>query len=145
MLIAESPTATAVRAPLLHRRRAPLRLLFFGFLSWLPVFATATAAQTWRASDFPLFQALVVITMAAATVLFASAYLREAGPATLRHGIASGLTWMATHLALGMLAFVGGPLEMPMTHFRTLAICTAIIPVITVGLAHQASRRILSP
>jgi hypothetical protein len=137
-----APMLTVIRDPVhvLRRRRAPLRLVFFGFLSWVPVFAAATAVQMWRDSDFPLFLAVTVVTTAASTALFASAYFRETEPATIRHGVTPGLTWMALHSLLGLLAFVGGPLQMPMLRFRALALCAAIIPVITVALTYQVSR-----
>jgi hypothetical protein len=118
-----------------------LRLVFYGFLSWLPVFAVATAAQMWRDSDFGLFQAVVVIAMTAVTVSLAPAILGELKPLTLKDGLVCGLTWMIVHALLGLLAFVGGPLEMPMAHFRSLALCMLVIPLLTVGLAYEGSRR----
>lgn len=127
--------------PPVLRGREGVRLVSFGILSWLPVFAVGTALQAWRQLDFPLFEACLVVTTAAATAFFASADLHERQVATLRRGVLTGLTWCGVHAALGAMAFVGGPLEMPMVHFRALLVGMLVIPTITLGIAHQASQQ----
>jgi hypothetical protein len=133
--------STAVRHLTPLRKRSPMRLIGFGFLSWLPVFAATSSVVRLRDLDFPVFLAVAVVAMAASTTLFTFAYLREAAPPTLRHGFVAGITWAAIHLLLGFIAFVGGPLEMPVERFRALAVCTLLIPTITIALAYQSSRR----
>ena len=133
-------TTVSPRAPYARRRRAPLRLVFYGFLAWLPTFAAASAVQTRRETDFPLVLAVLVVTMTASVALFCSAYLREAAPVTIRHGLAAGLTWMALHLLFALVVFVGGPLGMPAAHFRALAVTTLIIPIVAVALAVARTR-----
>jgi len=133
-----SATDSHEAPPAFLRGREGLRLVSFGILSWLPVFAVGTALQAWRQVDFPLFQAALVLTTASTVTFFAAADLQERRTATLRRGVLAGLIWYGMHALLGAMAFVGGPLEMPIAHFRTLLVCLFLIPTITVGMGHMA-------
>lgn len=102
------------------------------------VFAAAMAMYPWRIHQRALFEALISVVLAAATTALMTVYLRGVKASFVKHGILCGLVWIAVNLALDTAAFLFGPMKMSLgAYLQDIGATYLMIPVITVGLAHQ--------
>ena len=118
------------------------KALIFGVLVWLVPFAVAFLIFPLRESSRPLFESIMPVVIAAATVAFAVTYLRRARRGALREGALLGLAWFVISVAIDapMMLF-GGPMKMTLAEYvADIGITYLIIPVITVGIGFAAAR-----
>jgi len=119
------------------------RALLFGLLVWLIPFAVAFVIYPIRESSRPLFESIMPVTVAAATVVFAVLYFRQVARQHLREGILIGLIWLVMCLAIDMpLMLLGGPMQMtPSEYIADIGVTYLMIPVITIGMGAVLGQR----
>jgi len=112
------------------------RAILFGLLVWLIPFAVAFVIYPVRQSNRPLFESIMPVTVAVATVVFAVLYLRQVDGKYVREGLSIGLIWLIMCLAIDMpLMLLGGPMQMTLWEYvADIGVTYLMIPVITIGM-----------
>ena len=112
------------------------RAILFGLLVWLIPFAVAFVIYPVRQSNRFLFESIMPVTVALATVVFAVLYLRQVNGRFVREGLSIGLIWLIMCLAIDMpLMLLGGPMQMTLWEYiADIGVTYLMIPVITIGM-----------
>lgn len=83
---------------------SPKRVLLYGILIWLTAFVVAFAIFPVRESSHPLFESIMPVVTAGATVFFAVRYFRSVQKRLAREGLLLGLVWMAINVVIDSLS-----------------------------------------
>ena len=112
------------------------RAILFGFLIWLVPFVVAFLIFPIRESSRPLFESIMPVAVAAATVIFGVLYFRHVMRDYIRQGILIGVIWLAMCLLIDMpLMLLGGPMQMTLWEYISdIGITYLMIPAITIGM-----------
>ena len=112
------------------------RAILFGFLIWLIPFVVAFVIFPLRESSRPLFESIMPVSVAAATVLFGVLYFRHVVRDHVRQGILIGAIWLVMCLLIDMpLMLFGGPMQMTLWEYiADIGVTYLMIPVITIGM-----------
>jgi hypothetical protein len=114
------------------------RLLGFGVVLWAVVLGVAMAMGSWRTTNRPLFESMIAVTLATATVVMMTVHLRRVSWGFLRAGALAGVIWPAVSVALDMVVFSTGPMKMAFSDYvQDIALTYLMIPVIAMGMAYQ--------
>ncbi|MFG0329961.1 MAG: hypothetical protein ACF8PN_08695 [Phycisphaerales bacterium] len=121
----------------------PGRAIGFGALLWLVVFVIAFAAFPLREQARPVFESIMSVAVALATVVFGVIYLRRIERDFVREGVALGAVWLVISIAIDApLMLLGGPMQMTVAeYFGDIGLTYLGIPIITTGLGWMAARR----
>ncbi|TFG50770.1 MAG: hypothetical protein E4H37_08835 [Gemmatimonadales bacterium] len=119
------------------------RALLFGLLIWLIPFAVAFVIFPLRESSRPLFESIMPVAIAVATVMFGVLYFRRVTRQHLREGILIGLIWLVMCLLIDMpLMLLGGPMQMTLSEYISdIGVTYLMIPVITIGMGAVVGQR----
>ncbi len=110
------------------------QVALWGLLVWVVPFVVAMFAFPLRATERPLFESMMAVALAVATVLSAGLYFRNAGIGSLKEGVLLGLVWMGMSIAIDLPLFMQGPMRMsPADYAKDIAVTYLMIPVITAG------------
>lgn len=114
------------------------RALLYGFLIWLIVFLAAFALFPVRGSNRPLFESLMPVVLAIATVFFASRYFRTVRSGFAGEGLRLGLVWLAVNILVDLPLFLApSPMQMTLAEYAgDIALTYVLMPVITTGIDH---------
>ena len=112
------------------------KALLFGALVWVTAFVTAFAIFPIRESSRALFESIMPIVLAAATVFFAQRYFKSVQARFAREGLLLGLVWMGTNIALDLpLMLSPSPMQMTLAEYGAdIGLTYAMIPIITIGI-----------
>ncbi len=112
------------------------RALLFGFFVWLVAFLVAFAIFQIRESSRPLFESIMPVVLATATVFFAQRYFIHVGARFRREGLFLGLVWMGVNVAIDVpLMLSPSPMQMTLGEYLAdIGLTYAMIPVITAGM-----------
>jgi hypothetical protein len=112
------------------------RAILFGLLIWLIPFAVAFVIFPLRESSRPLFESIMPVSVAGATVLFGVLYFRHVAGDYVRQGILIGVIWLVMFLLIDMpLMLLGGPMQMTLWEYISdIGITYLMIPAITIGM-----------
>ena len=118
------------------------RAILFGFLIWLIPFVVAFVIFPLRESSRPLFESIMPVSVAAATVIFGVLYFRHVPRDFVRQGILIGLIWLAMCLLIDLpLMLLGGPMQMTLWEYVSdIGITYLMIPAITIGMGVALGR-----
>ena len=110
--------------------------ILFGVLIWVTSFVVAFAAFPIRESSRPLFESIMPVVLAAATVLFAHRYLRGVQTEFAREGLLLGLLWFGVNVAIDLpLMLTPSPMQMSLAEYvADIGLTYALIPIITTGM-----------
>ena len=120
-----------------------LKIILFGFLTWVIPFAVAIAVFPFRAANRGFFETIMAVTVTAVAVIFAILYLRGVQRDLLRAGIIIGIAWFVINVVIDLLLFLPpSPMQMPFGDYMLdIGLTYLIYPIVTIGLAYLASRR----
>ena len=111
-----------------------IKILLWGFLLWLGVFAISFLIYPLKQSNSPLFETLIAVTLTGATVLFTLLIFKNLEENYLKTGIQVGFTWMFENILIDLPLFSYGPMAMSLSnYFQDIGITYFIIPIITIG------------
>lgn len=118
-------------------------ILVSGVLIWLIAFAAAFALFPVREANRPLFESIMPVVLAAATMFFGVRHFRSVHADFVLAGIVMGLVWLAINLIIDLPLFLfGGPMQMTWgDYLADIGVTYLMIPVITTGLGMAAARR----
>jgi hypothetical protein len=123
------------------------KALLFGALIWLVVFGTAVVIFPIHESARPLFESIMPVAIAIATVFFADRYFRSVQRDFIREGLFLGLVWMAVNVAIDVpLMLSPSPMQMtPGDYVSDIALTYLMIPIITTGIGMVRARAPVDP
>jgi len=111
------------------------KAVLFGFLVWLIVFLVAVALSPVKDSWRALFESIMPVVVAVATVGFALLYFRKVRAAFVREGVALGVLWFALTVAIDLPLMLTGPVKMTLVEYAAdIGLTYLIIPAVTVGI-----------
>lgn len=111
--------------------------LSYGFLVWVIPFVVAIMIFPLRASERPLFESIMPVVLTLITVVFGIFYFRKVQTAFLMEGLMLGVTWLATSVAIDLLMFMQGPMQMPLINYvKDIGLTYLLIPTITIGFGY---------
>ena len=119
------------------------RAILFGFLIWLIPFVVAFVIFPLRESARPLFESIMPVSVAAATVVLGVLYFRQIAHDYVRQGILIGAIWLVMCLLIDMpLMLFGGPMQMTLWEYVSdIGITYLMIPAITIGMGVALGRQ----
>lgn len=111
------------------------KAVLFGFLIWLLAFVVAIAIFPIRESWRALFESIMPVVIAIATVAFALMYFRKVQSAFLREAVFVGLLWFVISVVIDLPVMLTGPMQMSVAEYAAdIGLTYVIIPVITIGI-----------
>jgi hypothetical protein len=111
------------------------KAVLFGFLIWLIAFVVAVAIFPIRESWRALFESIMPVVVAVATVTFAVRYVRNVRAAFLRECALLGALWFAINVLIDLPLMLTGPMKMTLVDYAAdVGLTYLIIPVITIGI-----------
>ena len=115
--------------------RRAAREVGFAFLAWGVPFAASVGLFPLKRSHPPLFESLMGVALAAATVALGCVYLRRAAGHPVVAGARAGLLWMLANWLLDAAMFCGGPMKMTLARYAAdIGTAYLMVPAITIGL-----------
>ena len=112
------------------------KALVFGVLVWLTAFVVAFLIFPLRESSRPVFESIMPVVLAAATVFFAVRYFRDVHDRFAREGLLLGLMWMGINLAIDLpLMLSPSPMQTTLADYvGDIGLTYFLIPTITTGI-----------
>jgi NO-binding membrane sensor protein with MHYT domain len=113
-----------------------------GSAIWAVTFIAALAIFPLHAEERPLFESIMPVVLATATVVASCrAFLRrQSRQRPVRYGLILGTAWLAISLALDALMFSRGPMQMaPGDYLKDIGVTYLMIVVIPVGFGYLAA------
>jgi len=112
------------------------KALLLGLLVWLIPFVVAFLIFPLRASSRPLFESIMPVAVALATVGCGVWYFRNFAETSGREALLLGLLWLAICILIDApLMLLGGPMQMtPGEYLADIGVVYLMIPAITWGL-----------
>lgn len=92
--------------------RSPKTALFYGFLVWVVPFLIAIMIFPLRANERPLFESIMPVVLTIATVSLSILYFKKIETSFLKEGIMLGVLWLVISIALDLVMFMQGPMQM---------------------------------
>lgn len=118
------------------------KAILFGLLVWLMPFVVAFLVFTLREAMRPLFESIMAVAVATASVAVALLYFRGVAGVSLREGLLVGVLWLIICFAIDApLMLFGGPMQMTVGQYAAdIGVTYLMIPVIVAGIAYSRSR-----
>ncbi len=111
------------------------RILIYGFLLWLTVFAASIAIFPIKKADPIFFETLISIILAAATVLYGFIYFNKRKN-TLGECLTVGISWMIINIAIDLPMFSYGPMKRSFADYMTdIGLTYLMIPIIVLAFS----------
>ena len=111
------------------------KALLYGVLVWVIPFVVAIFIYPIRTNDRALFESIMPVVLTLSVVSLTTFYFEKTNANFLREGIIVGVVWLGISLALDLLMFVRGPINMSLNDYlKDIGLTYLIIPTITVGL-----------
>ncbi len=111
--------------------------ILYGGMIWLAAFAVSVLIYPLHATQRPLFESIMPVTLALATTGLGVDLLRRLTKVGWREGLVVGFIWFAVNVAIDAPLFlIGGPMQMTvMDYVKDIGVTYLMIPIIAVGLA----------
>ena len=118
------------------------KALLFGLAVWLIPFVVAFLVFPLRESSRPLFESIMPVAVAGATVVLGVAYFERVAQGAVREGMLLGCLWLAICIAIDApLMLLGGPMQMTIGEYLAdIGVTYLMIPIITTGLGLVRAR-----
>jgi hypothetical protein len=118
------------------------KALLFGVAVWLVPFVVAFLIFPLRESSRALFESIMPVAVASATVVLGVVYMARVSQGIVREGVLLGCLWLAISVAIDApLMLLGGPMHMTVGEYLAdIGVTYLMIPVITTGLGLVRAR-----
>ena len=118
------------------------KAILFGVLIWFVAFLAAMVIFPLREASRPLFESIMPVVLAAATVLFAHRYFRRVHGGFRREGLLLGLVWLATNVAIDLpLMLMPSPMQMTLGEYLgDIGLTYLMFPIITTGIGFAVAQ-----
>jgi hypothetical protein len=114
-----------------------LRLVLFGFLSWLVIFVASVCLFSLKKDNARLFEMLMSFVLTGCTVGFTALYFRKVQAAFLCEGILLGLAFAGCNIAFDLPMFLAGPMQMPLPRYlQDIGLAYLSMPIISLGFGY---------
>lgn len=123
--------------------RKTIRVLLLGVAVWALPFVVAMAVFPVISPTSELFESLMAIVVALASVVVAYIHLSRSAAPSLDEGLFAGSIWMVMSIALDLPFFIFGPEQMRMTpadYLADIGFTYTMIPIIAAGIGHALRR-----
>lgn len=110
--------------------------VLFGFFIWATAFVVAFAIFPIREASRPLFESIMPVVLAGATVFFAHRYFRGVERSFAKEGLLLGLLWFGINVVIDLpLMLAPSPMQMSLSDYLAdIGLTYALIPIITAGM-----------
>ena len=116
------------------------KVLLYGFLLWLTVFAGYVLIFPIKEHDPIFFETLISLILAASTVLFGHLYFRNE-KVNLKYCLLVGLSWAILNMAIDLPMFSYGPMKRPFLSYMTdIGLTYLMIPIILSVFAFRSDK-----
>jgi uncharacterized membrane protein YagU involved in acid resistance len=113
------------------------KIVLYGFLLWLTAFVGAFIVFPLKQSNPPLFETLVAVVLAAATVLYGRLYFRRE-EITLKYCIIVGFIWALINIIIDLPLFSYGPMKKDLADYMSdIGLTYLMIPIILSAFAFR--------
>lgn len=120
-----------------------MKILFWGFLLWLGIFAVSFAIYPFKTEGSPLFETLIAISLTAGSVLFSIILFKNIDENYFETGVKVGITWLIINILLDLPLFSFGSMAMPLRlYFEDIGLTYLIIPIITASMGWILEQKI---
>jgi Na+/proline symporter len=111
------------------------KLILYGFLLWLSVFAISFILYPVRQNQPIYFETLITIALVLFTTLFSIFFFKQTTDHYFKKGLIAGFLWMAINLIIDLPLFSFGPMKMPLlNYFEDIGFTYFVIPIIVAGM-----------
>jgi hypothetical protein len=111
-----------------------LKILFWGFLLWMGVFAVSFLIFPLKQANSPFFETLMAVSLTGGTVLFSMLLFKNLEEDYLKTGIQVGFIWFVENILFDLPLFSYGSMAMPWSnYFQDIGFTYLIIPIVTYG------------
>ncbi|MDE3090428.1 MAG: hypothetical protein KGJ80_13685 [Chloroflexota bacterium] len=124
-----------------------LKLIGFGFLTWLVPFIISILVFPLHASSRAFFEAIMAVVVTIVAVVFSILYLRQVRSGFVGEGALIGVAWFVVNLLIDLLLFLPpSPMQMSFPDYMAdIGLTYLIYPVVSMGFgylldAHERSR-----
>ena len=119
------------------------KILIYGVLIWVIPFVVGILAFPIKDSLPALFESIMAVVIAVCVVCFGVRYFRAIEAPTLKRGVLLGVIWLGISVVLDLPMFMWGPMKMALGDYvMDIGVTYLMIPVVTIGLGWQVSRRV---
>ncbi len=110
-------------------------MIIYGILVWLIPFVISFFIYPLKQEENPLFESIMPVVVALATVIFAVLYLKKIGTSYMKETTMIGIAWFLINVVLDLLMFMWGPMKMGFAEYwYDIGVTYLMIPIITIGL-----------
>jgi hypothetical protein len=123
-----------------------LKIVIFGFVVWLVPFLVSFFIYPLKTAGNPLFETIMPLIITITVVALAYLYLKNVETDLIWEGVIIGVAWFIINIAIDLFLFLPpSPMQMSFVNYmEDIGIAYLIIPVITIGLAYMADKKIRS-
>jgi len=123
-----------------------LRIILFGFLTWLVPFAVSFFVFPFRISNRGFFETVMAVTVTAVAVAFTLLYLRQVKHGFLGESVVIGVAWFVINIAIDLLLFLPpSPMQMPFGDYMLdIGLTYLIYPIVTIGFGYWSERKAIA-
>ena len=120
-----------------------LKVILFGFLTWLIPFAISFVVFPFKATNRGFFETVMAVTVAAVAVLFAILYLRQVTSGFLGEGVLIGGIWFGVNIVIDLFLFLPpSPMQMSLGDYMLdIGLTYLIYPIVTIGLGYAYAQK----
>jgi len=112
-----------------------IKAFLYGLAVWAVPFIIAMLIFPLRETERPLFESIMPVAVALCVVIFAVLYLKNLEMNFLSEGIRLGILWFIISIAIDLLLFSWGPMQMNFEDYmKDIGITYLMMPVITMGM-----------
>jgi hypothetical protein len=123
-----------------------LRLVLFGFLSWIVTFGASICLFGLKKENEHTFEIIMGMVLTLCTVGFTLLYFRKIRTAFFREGVLLGLAFVACNILFDLPMFLAGPMRMPPErYFAEIGIAYFSMAIISIGVGCALRRCVLKP
>ncbi|MBN1391515.1 MAG: hypothetical protein JW947_01785 [Sedimentisphaerales bacterium] len=120
-----------------------LKVVLFGFLTWLVPFTVSFLIFPLKSSNRAFFESIMAVVVAISAVLFTVLYLKKLSSGFLREGILAGIIWFVINIVIDLMLFMEGPMKMSFADYiMDIGFTYLIIPAVTIGFGFLLQRKI---
>jgi hypothetical protein len=120
-----------------------LKVIAFGFLTWLIPFVISFFVFPLRASQRPFFETIMAVTVTATAVVFSILYFRRIKYGFLREGVLIGIAWFIINIVIDLLLFMpDSPMQMSFAgYMMDIGLTYLIFPIVALGFGYLLDQK----